>query len=57
MKTKITLLNKDVHILEGDPQKVMNELQNGNGGLTVETTTGPKTIDPYDIVMFENVSE
>ncbi len=46
-----------MHILEGDPQKVMNELQNGNGGLTVETTTGPKTIDPYDIVMFENVSE
>lgn len=58
MKTKITLLNGEKYILDGDPQDYMNKMQNGLGVITVETIdVGPKTIDPYDIVMFEKVND
>ena len=58
MKTKITMLNGDEHVLDGHPQEIMKMV----GGLgvgnksTLEVSTG-ETVNMADIVIFQQVAE
>ena len=54
MKTIITLLNGEEHILDGRPEELIKKMQKSAGDVTVEIIgAGSKTIDVYEIVTFK----
>lgn len=58
VKTKITMLNGDQHILDGHPMDFINKIQNGHGKITIESIdVGSKSINTHDIVTCEIASE
>ena len=54
MKTIITLLNGEEHVLDGRPEELIKKMQKSNGDITVDIIgSGSKTIDVYEIVTFK----